>query len=73
VTEFVTDVEAAELVRVQPITIRQWVLRGYLHPIPGTWPRLFLAADVYDCHHDRKRESELRRLRHAADAWLLGV
>jgi excisionase family DNA binding protein len=44
-----TSSEAAEVLGVTVLTLRQWVHRGKLTPItPGARPLEFWAADIYD-------------------------
>lgn len=46
-----TTTQAAELVGVSPVTIRRWVMKGWLHPLHrGTRPLRFWTSDVQLTH-----------------------
>ena len=58
-----TMIEAAELVDVSPFTIRQWVARGYLHPVRvNAKPVRFREDDVVTCHLARQSKARHARL-----------
>ena len=69
-----TTEEAAEVAGVQPVTIRQWVLKGWLEPVRrGAKPLRFHYEDVARCQADHRPETWKRRHAEAANRWLLGV
>ena len=63
----VTTEEAARIAGVSPVTIRQWVRKGWLHPIP-TWGRAhhFNPQHVVDCEQAHRSAAKRKRIRHAA-------
>lgn len=45
--EVITTHQAADLAGVSPVTIRRWVMKGWLSPlVPNTKPLLFHPRDV---------------------------
>lgn len=59
----VTTSEAADLVGVDPATVRWWKTRGYLAPVrAGSKPLRFLEGDVWRCARDRMPAAEVARL-----------
>lgn len=66
----VTTQEAADLVGVEPATVRKWVQRGYLQAYrPDGKTMTFLAADVWRCHGRRRPKSLRERLLVSANGW----
>lgn len=59
----VTTNQAAELCGVSPVTIRRWVMKGWLTPIrPGAKPLRFHRGDVLRVHHHRPHHHRLDTL-----------
>ena len=56
--DYLTVTQSAELVGVQPATIRKWKQRGYLRPIDNTEPLLFAVDDVTECAVKRRTQRE---------------
>lgn len=61
--------EAAATIHVSPWTIRQWVNRGHLHPIPGIRPLTFFETDVYACQTLRRGTRTAIRVATLATVW----
>lgn len=67
-----TTQEAAELLGVNPFTIRQWVRREYLKPVRmGANPLRFREEDVVECHYARQPKTRRDALDALAEAWFL--
>lgn len=54
----VTTEEAATMVGVSAVTVRRWVMKGWLIPVPvfdpsRTW-HLFIEGDVVACEHQHR-------------------
>jgi hypothetical protein len=49
-----TSAETAEVLKVEVCTLRQWIRRRKLTPVPGTRPHEFWAKDVYDLQVARR-------------------
>lgn len=65
-----TMIEAAELVGVSPLTIRQWVARGHLKPlVPNAKPLLFRESDVLDCSYARRPKTWHTKMDTLSAAW----
>lgn len=65
-----TTDEAAARVGVAPVTVRQWVVRGWLHPVRReTKPLRFKEADVVRCHADRRPAAWHTQVEAAATRW----
>lgn len=57
-----TTEEAAEQVGVSPVTVRRWVMKGWLHPLRrGAKPLHFDLIAVARCHADHQSEAERQR------------
>jgi predicted site-specific integrase-resolvase len=54
-----TSSEAAEALKVEVCTLRQWIRRGKLHPVPGSRPHEFSAAEVYDLQVARRTPDDI--------------
>ena len=61
--------EAAMAIRVSPWTIRQWVNRGHLQPVPGFGKIVFFETDVYACQTSRRSPRQTTRVTGLAQAW----
>ena len=61
--------QAAEEAGVSPWTIRQWVNRGHLEPVPGVKPLTFFASDVLHCRTARTPSRDKARVAGLASAW----
>ena len=57
-----TVTESAEAVGASPWTIRQWVNRGHLEPVPGIQPMTFFESDVLDCQTRRRGPEKAERV-----------
>lgn len=67
----VTTNEAAALAGVDPVTIRQWVLRGDLEPLRrGAKPLRFNYADVARVQREKRSAAWRRRHAEAREEWL---
>lgn len=66
-----TTEEAATLAGVQPVTVRQWVVRGRLEPLRrGAKPLLFRESDVVEAAHLSLTRAQRARLDTLAERWL---
>lgn len=61
--------QAAESVGVSPWTIRQWVNRGHLEPVPGIAPMVFFESDVTWCRTSRRTAADAARVSSLSAAW----
>ena len=69
----VTTNEAAAIAGVDPVTIRQWVLRGDLEPVRrGAKPLRFRYDDVARVQRDKRSAAWSRRHAEARSAWMCG-
>ena len=70
----VTTNEAAAIAGVDPVTIRQWVLRGDLVPVRrGAKPLRFHYDDVARMQREKRTAAWHRRHAKAREAWESGV
>lgn len=66
-----TTDEAAALAGVQPVTIRQWVVRGRLEPCRrGAKPLLFRECDVIEAAHQALTRADHEHLDTLAQRWV---
>lgn len=66
----VTTDEAATLAGVQPVTIRQWVMKGWLEPVRrGAKPLRFRYDDVARVQRDHRPSTWHARHAEAVDRW----
>lgn len=66
----VTTDEAATLAGVQPVTIRQWVMKGWLEPVRrGAKPLRFRYDDVARVQRDHRPSTWRTRHAEAAERW----
>jgi predicted site-specific integrase-resolvase len=66
----VTTNEAAAIAGVDPVTIRQWVLRGDLEPVRrGAKPLRFHYDDVARVQRDKRSAAWSRRHASARERW----
>lgn len=69
----VTTNEAAAIAGLNPVTIRQWVLRGDLEPVRrGAKPLRFHYADVARVQREKRSETWHRRHAEARETWAAG-
>lgn len=65
-----TTDEAAEVAGVQPVTIRAWVMRGWLEPLRrGAKPLRFHYADVARVQREHRPGTWEARHAEAAERW----
>lgn len=65
-----TTTDAARIVGVTPMTVRQWVARGHLEPVRhGVKPLLFREDDVVQCHAARRPGRERAVLAEMTRRW----
>ena len=70
----VTTNEAAAIAGVDPVTIRQWVLRGDLEPVRrGAKPLRFDYADVARVQREKRSAAWRRRHAEAREVWIAGT
>jgi hypothetical protein len=67
--QLLTVDQAAHAVGVSPWTIRQWMNRGHLQPVPGIQPFTFFETDIYQCRTARRGPSRAARVSSAARTW----
>jgi predicted site-specific integrase-resolvase len=66
----VTTDEAAHIAGVRPVTIRQWVMKGWLEPVRrGAKPLRFHYADVARVQREHRPRSWDVRHAEAAERW----
>lgn len=69
----VTTGEAAILVGVSPATVRSWVMKGWLIPLPRLDParrhHLFLVDHVVRCEYDHRPVAKRRHIEWAQAEW----
>jgi predicted site-specific integrase-resolvase len=66
----VTTEEAAHLAGVRPVTIRQWVLRGWLQPVRrGAKPLRFAYEDVARAQREHRPRTWQARHAEAVERW----
>lgn len=66
----VTTDEAAVIAGVRPVTIRQWVLKGWLEPVRrGAKPLRFHYDDVARVQREHRPETWRTRHAEAVDRW----
>lgn len=69
----VTTEEAAEHAGVSPVTVRSWVMRGWLEPVRrGAKPLRFHYEDVAKVQREHRPAAWLRRHADAVNAWIGG-
>jgi hypothetical protein len=61
--------EAAAAIHVSPWTIRQWVTRGHLEPVPGFQLQTFFETDVYACQTQRRSAKHAGRVSDLGSLW----
>ena len=66
----VTTEEAAHIAGVSPVTIRQWVRKGWLRPLP-VWGRAhhFNPEHVIACEQAHRPAHKRKRIEAAARRW----
>ena len=70
----VTTDEAAHIAGVQPVTIRQWVLKGWLEPVRrGAKPLRFHYDDVARVQREHRPRTWQTRHAEAAERWARDV
>lgn len=70
----VTTDEAAQIAGVQPVTIRSWVMKGWLEPLRrGAKPLRFEYADVARVQREHRPAAWRERHAEAALRWSLGI
>lgn len=73
----VTTEEAADLAGVSPVTIRQWVRKGWLTPMPVLDPtrrhHLFARTDVVRCEFEHRTLKRRAAYKRAQQVWRAAV
>lgn len=68
-----TTDEAATIVGVSPVTVRSWVAKGWLTPVPRFDParrhHLFLEDDVVRCEYEHRTSAKRANIRRARAEW----
>jgi hypothetical protein len=67
--ETFTVLAAAAAIHVSPWTIRQWVNRGHLQPVPGFAPMVFFETDIYACQTQRRGPQQAAKVSRLAQSW----
>lgn len=69
-----TTGEAATIAGVEPATIRSWVMKGWLVPVPRLDPRrrhhLFMPDAVIACEYAHRSSAKRANLRRAQAEWV---
>ena len=66
-----TTEEAATAAGVQPVTIRQWVMKGWLEPVRrGAKPLRFHYDEVARCQREHRTDAWRRRHAEAVGQWV---